>query len=257
MKQIRGRAEVFNRVRKMRRATFLLCALMLLPEISRAEVRVWTSRNGDTVEAEFVKYDKGRVHLKTREGKLLVVGIRQLSKEDQEQVPIPVAGRILSVTVKRNVSEGYGKGKHSVLAVRAKVTGGSELVAVPRLLARCLFDYSKTTEYTSFGWFSTTTTRTKAKGYVVQGVAQDLIEPTEHGRIRLSELGPNILKNLPFELGNPAGLFGKVKSDKEYLVGYRVQLVHGGTVLDTWLWEKKSSVKRLIGDHDMPVKWWE
>lgn len=49
-----------------------------------AELRVWTSVKGDTIEAEFIKLMGSKVVLKTAAGKQLQVPVAGLSKKDQE-----------------------------------------------------------------------------------------------------------------------------------------------------------------------------
>ena len=70
----------------------LFGATSLLGETTNSvTARTWTSRSGQTVNAEFVKMQYGMVHLKREDGKLITIRSASLSSEDQK-----VAGKLAS-----------------------------------------------------------------------------------------------------------------------------------------------------------------
>jgi hypothetical protein len=65
----------------------LLSALLMLLACSvRAEMRKWTSVNGDTISAEFHLRTMDSVRLKTDAGKIITVPFARLSTEGQAYV---------------------------------------------------------------------------------------------------------------------------------------------------------------------------
>lgn len=69
----------------MTRRTWMLIPLIAFQSaiFCYAEMRKWTSRNGDTVEATLVKQDSFSVHLTTKDGKDLRISPAQLSDKDR------------------------------------------------------------------------------------------------------------------------------------------------------------------------------
>ncbi|VGO14284.1 hypothetical protein PDESU_02843 [Pontiella desulfatans] len=62
--------------------SFLLIGLLLACSAAFAEPRVWTLKNGKTLEAEFVSMIGGKVSLKTDRGKVIKVPEEDMSAED-------------------------------------------------------------------------------------------------------------------------------------------------------------------------------
>ena len=60
-----------------------LVVLLVGAECAMGEVRVWTSNDGKTVEAELVRVDGGQVHLRVAGGREVVVPLSRLSAADQ------------------------------------------------------------------------------------------------------------------------------------------------------------------------------
>ena len=61
-----------------------LAAVLCICATANAEMRIWTSKKGDTVEAEYVKMYGSKVVLKTAEGKTLHVPADGFCDDDQE-----------------------------------------------------------------------------------------------------------------------------------------------------------------------------
>ena len=61
-----------------------LAAVLCICATANAEMRIWTSKKGDTVEAEYVKMYGSKVVLKTADGKTLRVPADGLCDDDQE-----------------------------------------------------------------------------------------------------------------------------------------------------------------------------
>jgi hypothetical protein len=75
----------------MKKLGLLTVCLLMVGVGAGAEMRIWTSAKGDTIEAEYVRDAAGKVWLKPVKGKTKVVPIAALSKEDrlyiQRQTP--------------------------------------------------------------------------------------------------------------------------------------------------------------------------
>jgi len=68
--------------------------------VSCAESRIWTSKKGDAIEAEYVKMFAGKVVLKTNDGKMLKVPVDGLCAADREYLAATVPPKIeISVDV--------------------------------------------------------------------------------------------------------------------------------------------------------------
>jgi hypothetical protein len=63
---------------------FGIAAVLFLCATANAEMRIWTSKKGDTIEAEYVKMYGSKVVLKTANGKTLHVPAGGLCDDDQE-----------------------------------------------------------------------------------------------------------------------------------------------------------------------------
>lgn len=63
---------------------FAVAAVFGLCDTARADMRIWTSRKGDSVEAEYVKMYGNKVVLKTADGRTLRVPAEGLCDDDQE-----------------------------------------------------------------------------------------------------------------------------------------------------------------------------
>jgi hypothetical protein len=66
-----------------KRLIYILFVLACGTQILQAEMRLWTDKKGNTLEAEFVKLMPGKVVLKTPTGKLFKVPQSGLSADDQ------------------------------------------------------------------------------------------------------------------------------------------------------------------------------
>ena len=78
-----------------------------------AEMRMWTDKKGNSIEAEFVKVFSGKVILKTADGKQIKVSQSGLSKKDLEYLKNAIPPKIdIKVDVdkenKQTDSDGYG-----------------------------------------------------------------------------------------------------------------------------------------------------
>jgi SLA1 Homology Domain 1 (SHD1) protein len=63
----------------------VLTIVVLTPTVASA--REWTDASGlHTVEAEFVKLEKNTVHIRTSDGRIVPIGLQNLSKADQQHV---------------------------------------------------------------------------------------------------------------------------------------------------------------------------
>ena len=62
---------------------YLLATVCVLLSTSAASGRTWTSRQGKTVEAEFVKVENGRVWLNDAQGRTMKISFGALTEEDQ------------------------------------------------------------------------------------------------------------------------------------------------------------------------------
>lgn len=101
--------------------TIALVALFAAELTSLAEMRTWTDKKGNTVEAEFVKLVAGKVVLKTASGKQVKVPQSGLSETDQEYLKNAIPPELsidVDVDVDRKKSESY-----SYTSVREKVSG--------------------------------------------------------------------------------------------------------------------------------------
>lgn len=65
-------------------AVLLAATVVLAAESNESGVRTWTSADGQTVQAAFVKLEYGTVHLATPEGKDIGIRLEKLSAEDQK-----------------------------------------------------------------------------------------------------------------------------------------------------------------------------
>ena len=54
--------------------------------LAHAEMRIWTSVKGDTIEAEFIKKIGSDIIMKTAQGKQLKIPMRGLSKADHNYI---------------------------------------------------------------------------------------------------------------------------------------------------------------------------
>ena len=70
----------------MKNICVALAALTVLCLACSAEMRIWTSAEGQTVEAEFVRYSVGKIVLKKADGKEVSIPPSYLSDDDQEYV---------------------------------------------------------------------------------------------------------------------------------------------------------------------------
>lgn len=61
---------------------YVICTALLL----KAEMRIWTGKNGQTFEAEYVRDASGKVWLKPQQGKTRVVPVDALTQEDQNYI---------------------------------------------------------------------------------------------------------------------------------------------------------------------------
>jgi hypothetical protein len=52
--------------------------------------------------------------------------------------------------------------------------------------------------------------------------------------------------------------FGEVTvGDSKNMVGYYLELISEGQVIDTTCWERQSTVDRLKEEHKLPTQWWK
>ncbi len=91
-----------------------------------AEMRVWTDKKGNSIEAEFVKIFSGKVVLKTAEGKQIKVPQNGLSQKDLEYLKNVVPPKIdIEVNIKKEnkqtSSDGYGYSRRKE-KIKGKVT---------------------------------------------------------------------------------------------------------------------------------------
>jgi nucleoredoxin len=113
----------------------LTTAALLLVAIGTA-ADTWTSTAGSTIEAEFVKEERGIVHLKTADGKIKKIKKSNLSREDQlkaTQLASPFAAKKAEVALPKASEAIYGlfgdelrnnrKKKVSVDVLHGKVIG--------------------------------------------------------------------------------------------------------------------------------------
>ena len=61
-----------------------LAAVLCICVTANAEMRIWTSKKGKTVEAEYIKMYGSQVVLKTAEGRTLHVPVFGLCDDDQD-----------------------------------------------------------------------------------------------------------------------------------------------------------------------------
>lgn len=74
-----------DRKEKMKRQIIgILIALAATELAPRAEMRIWSDKKGNSIEAEFVNFFSGKVVLKTTAGKQFKVPVSGLSAEDQK-----------------------------------------------------------------------------------------------------------------------------------------------------------------------------
>lgn len=80
----------------MKKAVFNIVLLSILwAGVSGAEMRTWTSKNGDTIEAEYVQmFGSSKVILKTAAGKTLKIPVAGLSAADWEYLAATVPPKI-------------------------------------------------------------------------------------------------------------------------------------------------------------------
>ena len=64
-------------------AVFLAANILQAAGDNDANDRTWTTKSGSTLEAEFIKYENGRVTLKTTDGKTMGIGLSSLIDDDQ------------------------------------------------------------------------------------------------------------------------------------------------------------------------------
>ncbi len=78
----------------------IVVLLVLWAGVSCAESRIWTSKKGDAIEAEYVKMFAGKVVLKTNDGKMLKVPVDGLCAADREYLAAVIPPKIeISVDV--------------------------------------------------------------------------------------------------------------------------------------------------------------
>lgn len=87
-----------------------LASVLLLCATVHAEMRIWTSRKGDTVEAEYVRMSGSKVGLKTSDGRTIYVPAEGLCDDDQEYLSHAAA---VPPTVIVTVSEDMESDKNS------------------------------------------------------------------------------------------------------------------------------------------------
>ncbi|MDH3717657.1 MAG: SHD1 domain-containing protein, partial [Planctomycetota bacterium] len=67
----------------------IVCVLLALSvtDFNGVDARIWKDATGKhEIDAEFVKFENGKAHLKTAAGKQMAVSLNKLSREDQEFV---------------------------------------------------------------------------------------------------------------------------------------------------------------------------
>ncbi len=81
----------------------LLILLTVGGAVVRAETRMWTDKNGNTIEAEFVKIFSGKVVLKLPNGKQVKVPQSGLSQKDQDYLKSAIPPKIdIEVNIDRD-----------------------------------------------------------------------------------------------------------------------------------------------------------
>lgn len=93
----------------------------------RAEMRMWTDKKGNSIEAEFVKIFSGKVVLKLANGKQVKVPQSGLSKEDQEYLKSAIPPKIdIHVDIdkkgEQTSSDGYGYSSRRKQKIKGHVT---------------------------------------------------------------------------------------------------------------------------------------
>ncbi len=105
-----------------------MAAVFCLCTITNAEMRIWTSKRGDSVEAEYVKMYGGKAMLKTADGRTIPVPVDGLCDDDQEYLAhVAAVPPQLEVTVDediesdKNILGGYREALFEMLTMEVTV----------------------------------------------------------------------------------------------------------------------------------------
>lgn len=107
--------------------TGILIVLIVGGTIAHAEMRMWTDKKGNSIEAEFVKLFSGKVVLKTKAGKQVKVPQSGLSQKDIDYLKNVIPPKIdIEVDLDNNStqtsSDGYGYSSRRKQKIKGSVT---------------------------------------------------------------------------------------------------------------------------------------
>lgn len=138
----------------MKKYLAVACILIGFIFSASAELRIWTSRKGDTIEAEFVSIIGTKAVLKTTEGKVLKIPMSGLSAADKKYLADSIPPTIaIDVDVDKNEEKmhdsGYSVSKKETVSCSVKLKKTSreacnrEFTAHAFVFAESLRDDSK------------------------------------------------------------------------------------------------------------------
>ena len=117
-------------------------------QTSAPPARTWTSTNGESVEARFVKLEEGKVFLKRTDGTPVSIGLDSLSAPDQEVVG-KLAGDPDKPVVPRLSTVGLFKGEGGILSddeIAALVTESTDEKSGDQLVFTAFFEKKRMTD---------------------------------------------------------------------------------------------------------------